>query len=135
LRAVGVLRANLPHGLLGMQFSGSAANSAQKNQVCKQWEFLGQSPTQVSGSSFLWCCFQGSQSYSLLPSTEAEGPTFTGALLSSEVQSEGSRSCIRGDCGGLSSFVCEEVRLTFKGVPSYGAWSDVPTSVVGDQKC
>jgi hypothetical protein len=53
-------------------------------------------------------------------------------LVSLEFQGEGSRLFSRGECGALSSYVCWEVGLFTKGMPSDGAWSRVVTSGAGD---
>jgi hypothetical protein len=36
-----ILELDFPHRLQGAEFGGSAAGSAQQNQVCEQWGFTG----------------------------------------------------------------------------------------------
>jgi hypothetical protein len=43
-------------------------------------------------------------------------------------QGEGNKSCSRGECGALSSYVCLEAGLTTKRALSIGAWSCMVTS-------
>jgi hypothetical protein len=84
-------------------------------------------------SSVLWHCCQRNQACWLEPfvtrgARGALGPAYTGVLVSLVLQSEGSRSCIRGEHGALSLCVCQTAGLTL----SSGAWSCDVILGVGD---
>jgi hypothetical protein len=55
-------------------------------------------------------------------------PAYTGALVSLVFQGEGSRSCIKGEHGALSSSVCPR---QWDFLLSNGDWSCVATSTAG----
>jgi hypothetical protein len=139
LQAAGIPGPDFPYRPQGVQFCGTAACSgapsqqavgvwesiaptgfwkgspvvlplAQENKACWQPEFPAQ-------AQFCVAVARGTEPaglFLLLPMEQwgAIGPAYTGALVSLVFQGEGSRLCIREECGAPSSYMCQAAGLT-----------------------